>query len=162
MKWNNLYGDYKAIRDYVMSSGGTSYYNMTKNERIATKLIMKFNKDLYDCLESFCLQRPCMVPPSSFDSGLTTPSPTMAPRPTIVSHSATTTTDEENEYQEPADAHGLPNVQTPEVPLSAPGDNVRGSTGRTNRRRSADFSGILKSSHDNLIRSLDKHFELEG
>lgn len=67
-KWNNMFGDWKAVVDFSLPSGGLSY--MSKNERLQAKLVPKFNKELYDLMDLFCLQRPCMVPPSVNDSGL--------------------------------------------------------------------------------------------
>ncbi|CAM6116976.1 unnamed protein product [Calypogeia fissa] len=47
-------------------------------------------------------------------------------------------------------------VDNSDVPLVAPGDRVIGSTGRTKRQRFVDISGVLKTSHENLVSCLDK------
>lgn len=66
-----------------MSSGGTSYYTMTIQERAQAKLATNFKQELYDFMDSFCLQRPCMAPPATFDSGLQTPFPPEMSRPNL-------------------------------------------------------------------------------
>lgn len=71
-KWSNLFGDFKAIRDYLVSSKKANYHSMSQVEREEAKLVPTLNKD-YDFLELYCQQRPCMVPSTSYNSGLPMP-----------------------------------------------------------------------------------------